>query len=475
MNTEADTKGFISRASVVQSLQTLKQLELNPREVTKAPKSIILIGGAGVTAQRYAERISKADLVVEAVADLKPADQVELRGPLAGAEYLQLTANYSSKDIEKLTKKYPDAALVAMTPQDTHTEILLKLAGLIERDSIPTWIDKPLAMSTAESIKVLRLLITHPRLAHLVVSGGYTIDKATPELIFYGVFDPNYPFSDRIKPLDSQTPDFLEAYGNTERNRQKMGSLKNVKFLFVEGRPATREIIGWVGRAHLAVFPGGGITGDLLEHPTDKLFKMGILDIDTKLLSVYLGYTSPGTANTSIPWEKPEGRGLADIEGEIIMQNRDGVPILLSYGKRGPEFLGDIRRSKLTFEHGIIETQYKTTDQGREFNQFTVFNADGSRHNYLLDGDSYAMMLERYKLLWSGQLTGQSTLYSQLCNAFFIEDIFRVWDQQNSCLFECSPKADKFRSNRNRELTQHDLEKMEQDWQALLNLHPELK
>lgn len=474
MNREADVEGFESRESVVQSLQTLKKLELGPREVTRTPKSIILIGGAGVTAQKYAERIAGAGLTVDAIADFKPKSQVELKGFLSNAEYLQLPDNYSSLEIESLAERHPDAALVVMTPQDTHADILIKLAGLIEKRKLPTWIDKPLALSAQESLKVLDLLASHPRLAHLVVSGGYTIDKATPELLFYGVFDANYPFSDRIRPMDPQTPNFLDTYSNSEENRQKLGKLKNVRFLFIEGRHGTREVIGSYGRPHLAVYPGGGITGDLLEHLTDKLIRMDLLNTEAQFVSAYLGYISPGSSETSVPWKQPENKGLAEIEGEVLMLNVQGVPISLSYGKRGPEFLGDIRRSRLMFDNGTIETQYTTTVKG-EFNQLTIYKADGTVHRYFLEGDSYSMMLERYKLLWSGKLQGQSGLYSQLCNAFLIDDIYRFWNQQKPFLFKQSVKAAKYRSGRNRDLKQQDLDRMDQDWKALLNLHPELK
>ncbi len=385
---------------------------------------------------------------VAAIIDIKPKQETTSLSVLPQAEYHQMSPDFSANDVETVLEKFPDAALVVMTPQETHANFLLKLGPMLARRKTPVWIDKPLAVTEQQTKDIISLVDQYPTLGHQVLSGGYALDKATPELILLGVFGDDYPLIGSIKPTDEQTPDFKTAYANTDEVRKKLGRLKNVSFLFIEGRTEVREIIGKYGRTHLALYPGGGITGDMLDHLTDKLFRLGILSPDSELLSVYLGYTPIGLAKTSFPWQVPKEKGLADIEGEHIMFGKDRVPVLLNYGKRGPDFLGDIRRSKLTFDHAVLETDYKTAEQGQS-NIFTIKYEDGTAHSYFIDQDPYALMLQRYKGLWGGSIQGQGGLYTQLCTGILMEDIHRTWKGQESHVFRQSAKAGKFRHQHN--------------------------
>lgn len=435
------------RTELIQGLLRLKHLEESPREKRETPDKVILLGGGGVTGRRYGPRFAQAGMPVAAIIDIAPEEKVASLSVLPDAEYHQVPPNFSTDGIEAVLERFPDAALVVMTPQETHSNILLKLGPMLARRKTPVWIDKPLVITEQQAKDVINLVDQYPTLGHQVLSGGYSLDKATPELVLLGALGDDYPLIGSIKPTDGKTPDFKTAYANTDEVRKKLGRLKNVRSLFIEGRKDIREIIGKYGRTHLAFYPDGGITGDLLDHLTDKLFRLGILSPDSELLSVYLGYTPIGSAKTSFPWQVPEERGLADIEGEHIMFGKNGVPVLLNYGKRGPEFLGDTRVSKLTFEHAVLETDYKTAEQGQS-NIFTIKYEDGTTHSYFIDQDPYALMLQRYKGLWSGNLQGQGGLYAQLCTGILIEDLYRVWKKQEPHIFHQSAKARKFRAHK---------------------------
>lgn len=438
------------RTELIRGLLRIKNLEERPRERREAPNKVILLGGGGVTGKRYGPIFADASMPVAAVVDIKPEEEAISLSALPQAEYHQLTPDFSANDIEAILKKFPDAALVDMTPQENHSNHLLRLGPMLARRGTPVWIDKPLVVSEQQARDVISLVDQYPTLGHQILSGGYALDKATPEMILLGSFGDDYPFIGSIKPTDEQTPDFKATYADSDEIRKNLGRLENVRFLFIEGRTDIREIIGKYGRTHLAFYPGGGMTGDMLDHLTDKLFRCGILSPDSELLSTYLGYTPiGGTAKTSFPWQVPKERGLAEIEGEHIMFGRDRVPVLLNYGKRGAEFLGDIRRSKLTFEHAVLETNYRTAEQGQS-NIFTIRYEDGTIHSYFIDQDPYVLMLQRYKELWSGKLQGQGGLYAQLCTGILIEDLYRVWKEQEPHVFRQSEKAKKFRTHKHR-------------------------
>ena len=434
----------LERAELVRGLLEIKNFEERPREEREAPDRVILLGGGGVTGKRYGPLFAQAGMPVAGIIDVEPKEKTMSLSVLPQAEYFQVTPDFSDNEIEAVLKKFPDAALVVMSPQGTHADFLLKLGSMLARRKTPVWIDKPLAVTEQQARDLISLIDQYPILSHRVLSGGYSLDKATPELILLGVFGEDYSVTDSIKPRDERTPDFKAEYADADGIRKNLGRLKNVRFLFFEGRTDIREIIGKYGRTHLAFYPGGGMTVDLLDHLTDKLFRSGILSPDSELLSVYLGYIPIGLAKTSFPWQVPAGRGLAEIEGKHIMFGRDHVPVLLSYGKRGAEFLGDIRRSRLTFEHAVLETNYKTDEQGQS-NIFTVTYEDGRIHSYFIDQDPYNLMLQRYKGLWSGKLQGQGGLYAQLCTGILMGDIYRTWKKEEPHVFRQSAKTGKFR------------------------------
>ncbi len=439
-------EGFLpERAVLAQRLLNIKSLEESQREKREAPDAVILLGGGGSTGKKYGPLFARAGLPVSVILDINSEESSVSRASLPQAEYHQISPDFSEEDLGLVFDRFPKAALVVMTPQETHADILLKLAPLIATRGTPVWIDKPLAMSAQEAVSVSDVLERYPGLAQQVLSGGYTLDKATPELALLGAFGQNYPLVDKVKPADENSPDFASTY-LVDNAREELGKLRNVRFLFVEGREDIREVVGKYGRTHLALYPGGGMTGDLLEHLTEKLIREGVLDLDAEFLSVYLGYTPMGLSRTSFPWQVPQDKGLAETEGEIILFGKDHAPVLLSYGKRGAQFLGDVRRSKLTFEHATLETQYITTKSGKS-NIFVVSNEGGPTHRYFIDEDPYVLMLNRFKALWSGDLQGSGGLYSQLVNAFLIEDIYRIWQKRDPVLFRQSPKAGKFKEH----------------------------
>lgn len=435
------------RAELIKRLLHVKSLEESPRRKREAPDAVILLGGGGSTGKKYGPLFARAGLPVSAILDINPEERSISRASLPQAEYHQLSSDFSAEEVGRALDRFPGAALVVMTPQETHADLLSKLAPLIAARGTSVWIDKPLAMSAKEAILVADLLNKYPDLAHNVLSGGYTLDKATPELALLGVLDVSHPLLNKIKPADENTPDFVETYLAGSFNRAKLGKLLNVRFLFIEGREDIREVVGKYGRTHLALYPGGGMTGDLLEHLSDKLIREGILDFeDSEILSVYLGYTPMGLSRTSFPWQVPQDQGLAETEGEILMFGKDRTPVILSYGKRGAQFLGDVRRSKLTFEHATLETQYLTTKTGQS-NVFVISNKGGPTHSYYIDEDPYVLMLNRFKALWSGDLQGEGGLYAQLVNAFLIEDVYRIWQKKDPVLFRQSSKAGEFRGH----------------------------
>ncbi|MBI2596217.1 Gfo/Idh/MocA family oxidoreductase [Candidatus Daviesbacteria bacterium] len=431
---------MINREYLIQKLLQVKTAEERIRDIRPMPKSAIILGGGGITAKTYGPKFAKADLPIVALLDTKTKDQAVSLEVLDQVDYYQIPQNYNICDIEKIIHNYSDSALIVMTPQQTHTSILEKLAPLLDKRQIPVWIDKPLAMSVDEVVRISKLIDRFPNLAHLLVSGGFTLDKATPELTL----------------LEGSQKDFL-------------GKLKNVQFLFMEGSRQFREVIGSYGRPHLAFYPGGGMLGDLLEHLTDKLIRMNIIDLKSEFLSVYLGYTPMGEANTSIPWQVPEKKGLAETEAELVIYGKDKLPIFLNFGKRGAQFLGDIRRSKLVFENAVLETDY--SDSGNDYTSFFSVTTKDFKTTTELSKDPYILMLERYKKLWSGGINGQGGIYAQLVNAVMIDDIYKIWKGEKPLIFQQSPKSKAFRDISNYKNSDEYFFRQQRDWEAFLRLH----
>lgn len=454
----------VERRDLIQDLIRVRQLEQAFRSPKPTPAETILLGGAGVTGRQYGPFFAQAGLPICEVIDISPKADVKALEVLSGAEYRQLSSPFDIQTIEEAVKRHPRAAIYVMTPQDTHTQWLSNLAPLIIDQRIPLAMEKPLAMDEHEAQQIISLINQYPDLAHLVTAGSYTTFKAAALLSLFGVIDKNSPVLKLIKPLDDKTPDFQETYLNYS---YKLGQLTNVRCLFMEGSKDIREVIGSYGRTHLALYPGGGMTGDLLEHPLDPLIRLGIIDPESKFSRVYLGYTPIGKAAVSFPWQVPDKEGLAEIEGELTLYGKDNAPVLVTYGKRGPEFIGNVRRSKLTFSDGtIMEIQYVTAANadGRS-NIFTIQRPDSPLHTYYLDQHPYPYisMLEQYKGLWSGNLQGEGGLYSQLVNAFMIGDIYRIWKGEEPSLFL---KSEKFRKQKNTESSKYQ-DRQDRDFKSI--------
>ncbi len=269
--------------------------------------------------------------------------------------------------------------------------------------------------------------------------------------------------------MDKATPELALLAGS---KKDFLGKLKNVQFLFMEGSRQFREVIGSYGRPHLAFYPGGGMLGDLLEHLTDKLIRTNIIDLNSEFLSVYLGYTSMGEADTSIPWQVPENKGLAEMEVELVIYGKDKVPIFLNFGKRGAQFLGDIRRSKLVFENAVLETDY--SDSGNDYTSFFSITTKDCKTTTELGKDPYILMLERYKKLWSGQINGQGGIYAQLVNAVMIDDIYKIWKGDRPLIFQQSPKSKTFRDISNYKNSDEYYFRQQKDFETFCRLHPEV-
>lgn len=412
-----------------------------------------MILGGGITAATYGQKFQEADIPIKALLDTKPRENVKALNALEDVEYYQLPSQYCAKDVEEILARHPNSALVVMTPQHTHANILSNLGGMISQREILTWIDKPLVMTAKDVQMIIDLITKFPNLAHLLVSGGFTLDKATPELILMGNFSESYPYP--INDLPSV---------------DELGSLRNVRFLFMEGSQKFREVVGSYGRPHLAFYPGGGMLGDLLEHLTDKLIRMDIIDLDSQPLSVYLGYTPIGESTTSFPWQVPQATGLAETEAELIISGKNGVPIFLNFGKRLPEFLGDIRRSILDFENFRLKTDYSTSKDDYTASLLVV-SKDGQSSKHILKGDPYILMLKRYQMLWNGEINGEGGIYVQLVNALLIDGVYKAWKGEIPSIFRSHPKAKQFR---NQDYNQSGYYfRQQRDWESFIKMHPE--
>lgn len=420
----------------------------------------ILLGGAGVTGKQYGPLFAQAGLPVSAVIDICPQDQATSLGVLGDVEYRQLSSPFETEAVEETLKNHPDAAIYIMTPQSTHTKWLESMVPIILDNGIPLVMEKPLAMDPKEAQSILELIDHNPNLAHLVMAGSYTTFKAAALLGIFGAIDPRSPVLARIKPLDEDTPDFEKTYLDNPHN---FGRLNNALCLFIEGRKSTREVVGSYGRKHLAIYPGGGMSGDLLEHPLDPLVRLGIIDAGSTFNRVYLGYTPIGDAASSFPWQVPDKKGVAETEGELTLHGKDNAPVLITYGKRGPEFIGDVRRSKLTFADGTIMEVHYVTASGGKSNIFTIQRPNSSIHSYYLDQDPYISMLQHYQGLWGGNLQGEGGLYAQLVNAFMIGDINNLWREQEPQLFL---KEKKYREQKGKAAKEYE-ERQERDFKSI--------
>lgn len=437
----------IWRPELDQNISEIQSLEEKQDLVVERPTHSILFGGGGQTAKKYGRYFAEAGMPPVAIIDIKKRETVESTKIFPDAEYFQVDAGVRTADVERIVDRFPNAALVIITPQNTHADILMRFGKLIAKKKIPTIVEKPLAVNYEEASLLIRLIRLYPELARLVVSGSYTLDKAAPELLTLGVFDRSYPGLASIKPADDHTPDFHLVYPTL---KEQLGALKNVRSLFIEGREDTREMVGKYGRTHLAIYPGGGITADLLGHLTEKLFRMGILDLDSEILKSQMFYTPIGPSKTPDAWqrlqvevERQSGRnrdlkGVAETGGAITMFGKNGDPILLEYGKRGPVVVGDVRRSIITFEHGTLTTKYITNTEGMS-NIFTIQlgqGRDATFYSYYLDADPYRLMLERFKALWTGRMRRGGEITAQLLNAFLMDDV--LYNSYN--YFSLSPK-----------------------------------
>lgn len=434
---------FPERSKLIQGLLKVKSLEESPRERRNPPNEIILLGGGGLTGKQFGNFFAEAGMPVCEVIDILPKDKAVSLEALPNAAYVQLPSPFDEQTIEDAIKEHPNAAVHIMTPQGTHLEWLQSLAPIITKYKTPLSIEKPIAMNAQEAQKIIEIIDRYPKLAHQITAGSYTTFKAAALLGMFGAIDRKSPVLSHIKPLDDKTPDFQDAYMGKSQN---LGKLVNGSCIFIEGRKNIREVIGKYNRKHLALYPKGGMTADLLGHPLDPLVSLGMINPNVKFSKVYLGYL-PIDAGTSFPWQVPTGKGLAEIEGEVTLLAKENAPIFVTYGKRGPESLGDIRRSMLKFENGtVIEIQYLTSPEGKS-NIVIVRRPEGPTHSYYLDQNPYLSMLEQDKGLWSGTLQGEGGIYGQLFNGFMIEDIHRIWRGEDPIIFT---KAKNFREQRDK-------------------------
>lgn len=452
------------RDHLIEGLNQVRGLERSFRSPRTAPTETILIGGAGVTGRQYGSFFTQAGLPVCSVLDISPKNEAVSLGALGDAEYNQLSDPFDIQTVKVALRRHPGAAIYVMTPQGTHTQWLEALAPVILEHGTSLAMEKPLAMSVQDARNIINLINRHPELAHLAMAGSYTTFKAAALLGLFGAIDKNSPVLDDIKPLDDETPDFqtyLDGFDSAQ-----LGGLKDIRCLFMEGRKGTREVIGTYGRTHLALYPGGGMTGDLLEHPLDPLVRLGVIDPDSQFSRVYLGYTPVGEAATSFPWQVPDKQGLAEMEGELTFYGSSNIPVLVTYGKRGPEFIGDVRRTRLIFSNGTtMEVGYVTSTGGRS-NIFTINHLGEKPHSYYLNQDPYVSMLQQYRGLWGGSLQGEGGLYIQLVNACMIGDIYSTWREQEPTLFQRSAK---FREQKGKNLPEYQ-ENQNRDYRAITNL-----
>lgn len=426
------------------------------------PSSAILIGGGGFTGQTYGPLYEQAGIPVSSIIDITPETDTDVRKKLPNAKYLEITAqNPLEKRLEEALNNFPGAAVFITTPQGAHVSILNQIAPILYERQVPVRIEKPLAISIGELQEFFGIINDPNRRGFLnqIVAGGFTLDKATPELIALGAFPANENLLNTIKPTSPEMPDFKETYGDSEKNKRRFGRLKQVGFHFIEGREDIRDVIGerYDNRTYLAVYPGGGISADLIDHVVDKLVVLGYLTPESKLFSCYVGYTPIGLSETSFPWPIPEKEGLAETEVEVAMKTGD-VPLILSWGKRGPQSLDDKRKSSLYFENATLTTTYETNSQGQS-NIFTVKTNDGQEHSYYLDANPWVLMLQRFLGVWNNSLKSSRGIYPQALSSLLQEDIFNLWKHEPSIFFT----ADQRFRVKDKGLTQTHIDRIQRD------------
>lgn len=426
-----------------------------------SPTSAILIGGAGSAGQTYGSLYEQAGIPVGCIIDITSGAGTSV-GEVFPKKYLQITAqNPVEKCLEEALNDFPEASVFITTPQGAHVSILSQITPILNERKVPVRIEKPLAISMDELQEFFGIINDPNRIGFLnqMVAGGFTLDKATPELIALGVFPANENLLRYIKPTSSETPDFAETYGDSEENKRRFGRLKQVGFHFIEGRGTIRDVIGekYGNRTYLAVYPGGGISADLIDHVVDKLVVLGYLTPESKFASVYAGYTPIGTTETSFPWPIPKERGLAETEVEVSMRT-DDVPLVLSWGKRGPENLGDKRKSSLYFENAILTTTYETNSLGQS-NIFTIKTNDGQEHSYYLDANPWVLMLQRFMGVWNNSVKSSRGIYPQVLSSLLQEDIFNLWRHDPTTFFTVDQRFKK----RDKGLAQTHIDRMGRD------------
>jgi hypothetical protein len=428
-------------------IESLRQLEMAARQSAPEVTETILYGGTGPTAEKYIPHFRKAGMPVVRLVGTRPQDNIspKILSECMEARYHQASGK-NAVDIDLLADlhdQHPHAAIVFMTPQHLHAQTLLDIASLVAEQNIRVWIDKPLALDSDEGLLILNTIQKYPRLAHLVMSGGYTIDKGLPVLLARGAMDTSHPGTKYIQPMDDSTPSFESFLENRDQIFEQLGELENINFKFFERRPAVREIIP--DRWHLAFFNNqkkGGMVGDLSEHTTELLIRQRLIDpFVTKMTGVYLRYNSFYDPQVSNPWQYPKGDEtvLADIAGSVQLNTQEStgrnIPINLSWGKRGPTEVDD-RKLEMQFTDGTMTMDYRSSTPDEKVpNRFTVDLADGTTYKYGLVADPYVLMLQRMKALWSGRMQGESGLLAQITHAGLQDDIYNMWMGRQNRVF----------------------------------------
>lgn len=456
-----------NRSELKRQVSQIKNDEVK-ESVCYPPSSAILIGGGGYSGQRYGHLYEEAGIPVLSVIDTASKSQTFSK-EAPNTKYLQITdQNPLERCLEKALDDFPQAAVFITTPQGTHVPILSQVAPILYERQVPVRIEKPLAVSSEELQNFFELVNDPNRKGFLnqMVAGGYTLDKATPELVALGVFPADDYLLRHIKPIDPGMPDFAETYGNVAENKRKFGVLKKVGFHFIEGREDIRDVVGekYGNRTHLAFYPGGGISADLIDHVVDKLVLLGYITPESKFFSSYIGYTPIGLSETSFPWHIPEKEGLTETEVTISMKTGD-VPLVLSWGKRGPLPLGDRRKSSLYFENATLTTIYETNNRGQS-NILNIKTTDGQEHAYYPDIDPWVLMLKRFVGIWANTIKSSRGIYPQILSALLQEDIFTLWKHDAPQFFATDPRY----QARDKGREQRHIRKMERDEKVVRNI-----